>query len=363
MSSSHSTESSSSEPAPGLRGSKNANNLLRPRKPKNARSKRALQAREPKEVEDPRTAIFVKGTHTGEKVNGVMKELMALKRPHAISFSKKNTKNDAGLFLVGQSTKKRPDGITFVRMFDHRVLDMCELGVDMFKSMAEFKTPKATPGHKPLLHFASELFDSHPRFVQLKSMLVDFFDGEVIDSICLAGLEHVISVSLGATPAALNAATATLEATSSSTPAAPEALPKIHIRGYTTRLLASRSRVPRVELAPMGPFMDLTLRRHQAADAELLKQAMRRPKLRKDEVEKGLGQKRKNLEVDDMRDLRRRIRVGKQDLGKLQTRKMKGLKAGRDDTLVKGNDEAPDDREGGTNFLGIPVPVSTVTVE
>ncbi|KAI0365164.1 Brix-domain-containing protein [Pilatotrama ljubarskyi] len=322
--------------------------MLRTVKPKNARSKRALQAREPKEVEDPRTAIFVKGTHTGEKVNGVMKELMALKRPHAISFSKKNTvrpfedasslefwaqKNDASLFVLGQSTKKRPDGLTFVRMFDYRVLDMCEVGVDMFKSMAEFKTPKATPGHKPLLHFASELFDSHPRFIQLKSMLMDFFNGEVIDSICLAGIEHVISISLGPTPPSLNAATTTLEA-SSSTAENPGSLPKVHIRAYTIRLLASGTRIPRVELTPMGPFIDLTMRRHQEADGELLKQAMKRPKVRKQEVEKGLGKKRKNLEVDEMGDLRGRIHVGKQDLSKLQTRKMKGLKAGRDDELM-----------------------------
>ena len=46
------------------------------RKPKNARSKRALEAREPKEIEDPRTAIFVRGTHPGEKVNNVMKDLV-----------------------------------------------------------------------------------------------------------------------------------------------------------------------------------------------------------------------------------------------------------------------------------------------
>jgi hypothetical protein len=45
-------------------------------KPKNARSKRALEAREPKEVEDPRTVIFVRGTHTGEVVNGAMKDLV-----------------------------------------------------------------------------------------------------------------------------------------------------------------------------------------------------------------------------------------------------------------------------------------------
>lgn len=81
---------------------------------------------------------------------------MALKRPDAISFSKKNAvrpfedasslefwaqKNDASIFLVGQSTKKRPNGLTIARTFDHRVLDMVELGVDKFVSMAEFKVP------------------------------------------------------------------------------------------------------------------------------------------------------------------------------------------------------------------------------
>ncbi|EIW61119.1 Brix-domain-containing protein [Trametes versicolor FP-101664 SS1] len=342
--------------------------MLRTVKPKNARSKRVMQARESKEVEDPRTAIFVKGTHPGEKAGGVMKELMALKRPNAISFSKKNTvrpfedasslefwaqKNDASMFVLGQSTKKRPDGLTFVRMFDYRVLDMCEVGVDSFKSMVEFKTRKATPGHKPLLHFASELFDSHPRFVQLKSMLIDFFNGEVIDSICLAGIEHVISISLGPTPPSLNAATTTLQASTSTDPAPAEVLPKVHIRAYTIRLLASGTRVPRVELTPMGPFVDLTMRRHQEADAELLKQALRRPKVRKQDVEKGLGKKRKNLEVDELGDLRGRIHVGKQNLDKLQTRKMKGLKASRDDMLVDvdaGEDMGVD--EGGSGESG-----------
>ncbi len=79
---------------------------------------------------------------------------MALKRPNAISFSKKNAirpfedasslefyakKNDASLFVVGQSTKKRPNGMVFVRTFDGRVLDMCEVGVESWKSMTEFK--------------------------------------------------------------------------------------------------------------------------------------------------------------------------------------------------------------------------------
>ena len=83
---------------------------------------------------------------------------MALKRPHAIAFNKKNAiypfdatstsisslefwanKNDASMFVVGQTTKKRPHGLTFVRMYDGRVLDMTEVGVESWVGMADFK--------------------------------------------------------------------------------------------------------------------------------------------------------------------------------------------------------------------------------
>lgn len=314
---------------------------------------------------------------------------MALKRPNAIAFNKKNpihpfdaattsisslefwaAKNDASLFVVGQTTKKRPHGLTFVRMFDGRLLDMVEVGVDNWKGMADFKvrhdnplqlllildlisqTPKSTPGHKPLMHFASELFDTHPRFMQLKSMLLDFYNGEVIDSICLPGLEHVISVSCAPTPTSLNNATANMYPNQQKSPSEDfTAMPKVHIRTYTIKLLSSGTRVPRVELTPMGPSMDLSLRRHQAADPELLKQALKRPKLKKTDVEKGLGKKRKNLEVDDMGDLRGRVHVGKQDLGKLQTRKMKGLKGGVDDD-DNDNEDGESDRDSDASDSG-----------
>jgi len=83
---------------------------------------------------------------------------MALKRPYTIAFNKKNlirpfdadstsgaslefwaSKNDASLFVVGQTTKKRPHGLTFVQMFDGKVLDMTEVGVESWVGMAEFK--------------------------------------------------------------------------------------------------------------------------------------------------------------------------------------------------------------------------------
>jgi ribosome production factor 2 len=188
-----------------------------------------------------------------------------------------------------------------------------------------------------MLHFASELFDTHPRFIQLKSLLMDLFNGEVIESIHLSGLEHVISITVA--PSSVNLASALDTQTDGP-------LPVVHIRGYVVKLLASGQRVPRVELVPMGPSLDLCLRRHQPADPERWKAAMRRPKLKKQDVEKGLGKKRKNLEVDEMGDLRGRVHIAKQDLTKLQTRKMKGLRKGR------GEDESGGEGEGGGESAG-----------
>ncbi|QRV84515.1 Brix domain protein [Ceratobasidium sp. AG-Ba] len=316
-------------------------------KPRNAASKRALEARAPREIEDEKTVIFVKGTHVGERVTGVMKDLMALKRPHAIAFNKKNeirpfedtssldfwsNKNDAAMFAIGQSTKKRPDGLTLVRMFDGSVLDMCELGVVGYTPMSAFPGPKSTPGHRPLVHFASQLFDTHPRFVQLRSLLLDLFGATQIDAIHLAGIEHIICVSTAPVPPSL--ASNTSPESTDNTP-----LPTIHIRTYTTRLLASGVRVPRVELTPMGPSIDLVLRRHQDPDPAIWSLAMKQPKLKKKDVESGLGKKRKNIDVDEMGDVRGRVHIARQDLGKLQTRKMRALKRSR------GESEEEDDEE------------------
>jgi hypothetical protein len=47
------------------------------RKPKNARVKRALEKREPQVIENEKTAIFVRGQNTSEKVRIAMKDLVS----------------------------------------------------------------------------------------------------------------------------------------------------------------------------------------------------------------------------------------------------------------------------------------------
>lgn len=239
------------------------------------------------------------------------------------------------------SPHHRPNNLTLVRIYDNRVLDMLEIGIRDSKSMQDFKvscslsyqfpsrqptslqTQKSTPGHKPLMHFASPLFDTHPRFMQLKQHLIALFNGEAIDSISLAGIEHVISVQLSPLPNP----TQPLPGQMADDPAL---LPTVHLRTYILSLKSSSTRVPYIELVPMGPSLDLRLRRYTEPDPVLLASSFKRPKMTKRDVEKGLGDKKKmrNREVDQMGDLRGRIHLGKQDLSGLKRKGVKALKRG-----------------------------------
>ncbi|EPQ32462.1 uncharacterized protein PFL1_00657 [Pseudozyma flocculosa PF-1] len=377
--------------------------MLRTVKPKNARSKRALEKREAREFEAAKTAVFVKGSRTSAKVNLAMQELSLLKKPDVIPFNKKNevqpfedtssfdfwsSKNDASLFLVGNSQKKRPDNLTWIRMFDGKVLDMIETGVVEVKSMQDFKGPKPGLGMRPLFHFSGPQFhtpddasvstlcgsdgtDADPTgaYQQLKSMLLDFYRGEELknNQIALSGLQHLISVTAAPISSAVKGddaakganGDATLEAlykaagltnqgtslaTSTQTLTSPEHN-LVHIRIYTIQMLASGSKLPRIELSECGPSLDLTMRRRRPAPLDVMTAALRRPKTAEELNKQGKG-KKKNIETDDMGDMVGRIHVGRQDLGDLQTRKMKGLKRGGDDD-DEGAQGSGDDGESG----------------
>ena len=50
--------------------------MIRVAKPKNARSKRVLEKREPKAVENPKQALFIRGTTTNGVVNEALRDLV-----------------------------------------------------------------------------------------------------------------------------------------------------------------------------------------------------------------------------------------------------------------------------------------------
>ncbi|KAJ3038764.1 rRNA-binding ribosome biosynthesis protein rpf2 [Rhizophlyctis rosea] len=307
--------------------------MLRTVKPRTAKGKRVVDKREPQLQETTKTALFVRGTTTSQLVASALKNLYALKRPDGILFSKRNevrpfedprpleffsTKNDAGLLVVASHSKKRPHNLVIARMFDHQLMDMVELGIENGVAMEEFKSQKAAVGHRPLLLFHGDAFETHEDLRTVRSLFMDMYRGDqTADMVNLSGLEHVMSFTAEG---------------------GVEGSKRIHMRVYTVHLKKSGTKLPRVELEEMGPSIDFILRRYRLADKETWKQATKVPKQLK-------AKKEKNIEYDEMGDKFGRIHLGKQDLTKLQTRKMKGLKRGAAES--EGDVEGEEDAAGG----------------
>ena len=190
------------------------------------------------------------------------------------------------------------------------------------------QSPKSTPGHRILMSFQSSLFNTHPTFQLLKSMLLDFYNGHELTEIPLQGLETVMTVTAGpmdGDQTGASSAAMAMEGTGSSGES-KEKLPAVHIRVYTVKMLASGTKVPKISLTEMGPRMDLSMRRTQLPDPEMWKEAIKRPKMDKKTITSGQGKKRKNIETDEMGDLVGRIHVAKQDLNSMKGKRLKSLR-------------------------------------
>ncbi|XP_022913216.2 ribosome production factor 2 homolog [Onthophagus taurus] len=272
------------------------------------KGKKVLLSREPQLVEGPKRTLFLQGRKTSDMVRDLLKDMYNIKKPDALKLSKKNDvtvfeninpleqlckKHEASLFVFGSHNKKRPDNITFGRMFDYNLLDMIELGIEHYMGLNEFPGPKITLGTKPCLIFNGEIWDKQEDLKHLKSIFVDMFRRETTDSVRLQGLEHAISFN------------ATNE--------------KVFIRSYRIVLKKSGCKTPRIELDEIGPRMDFTIRRSKLPTEDLMKQASKKPKELKEKP-------KKNISIDKLGTKHGRIHVGKQEIAKIQVRKMKGLK-------------------------------------
>ncbi|KAI9819510.1 MAG: rRNA-binding ribosome biosynthesis protein rpf2 [Pycnora praestabilis] len=296
--------------------------MLRQIKPRNARSKRALDKKAPQLNENAKTTLFLKGSSCSEIVQLALTDLHSLKRPLAIRFTKKNTihpfedassleffseKNDASLLVLGSHSKKRPHSMTMIRTFESKVLDMLELYLDpeTFRTLGQFKNKKCAVGLKPLMVFSGTPFESPTptSYTLAKSVFTDFFRGQDTQTVDVEGLQYIVSISAAEEREG-------------------EPAPKIHLRVYLIRTKKSGQRLPRVEVEEMGPRMDFRVGRVQEAEEAMMKEALKKGK----HLE---PKQKKNIETDIVGDKIGRIHLGRQDLGELQTRKMKGLKRAR----------------------------------
>lgn len=277
-------------------------------KPVTYKGKKALLKKEPQLVEKAKETLCLKSKNNSQIVIDFMKDLYDLKKPNAQMMQKKNdilpfenivpvekfaSKYEASLFMMVSHNKKRPHNFMIGRMYEHTLLDMIEFGVENYKGLKDIKVEKITVGIKPLLIFNGELFENNYEFGRIKNLLIDMFQREVVEKIRLQGLEHVLSFT-----AVEN---------------------KILLRSYRILLKKSNTRTPRIELEEIGPRADLLCRRNKFASEDLFKQACKKPKELK-------IKKKKNISKDALGTTFGRIHIGTQNIDRLQTRKMKGLK-------------------------------------
>ncbi len=220
--------------------------------------------------------------------------------------------------VFGSSSKKRPSTLTIARTFDYKILDMLELKLDTtsFRTLAQFKTKKPTVGARPLMSFVGTAFESpvENEWTMARSMLIDMFKGEVTDKIDVEGLGYMIVVSADE-PLAGGSAAGDDDFASK---------PVLHIRSYSIQTKRSGQKLPRVELEEIGPRFDFRIGRVREPNPSTQRLAMKKART-------GEERTKKNISRDAMGDKLGRIHTGRQDITQLQTRKMKGLKRGRDE--------------------------------
>lgn len=181
-----------------------------------------------------------------------------------------------------------------------------------FTSISDIAGPKKMLGAPPMFLFQGDAWERYHTLGKLQNMLLDVFGATKSKGISLKGIDHVITVTA--------VEDASMPAFSGST--LSDWRGRIHWRVYFVSLNRSGEKVPAAELSPMGPQLDLVIRRTHFPSAELEKESMKQPaELKKKKV--------KNVEHDEFGEKHGRIHMERQDFSQLQLRKTKAMKAER----------------------------------
>jgi ribosome production factor 2 len=275
------------------------------KKPRTKRGKRFLEDRAPKVHENAKNLLVLKGSRTGDGVQALLKDLVAMRKPLVVAPGRRQKemhpfencepieylcrKNDASLFAYASTSKKRPFRLVLGRTFDEELLDMQEFSVSEFRASSEFDGGNGwLLGSKSMVVFQGAGFESDEDLKHSKNILTDIFRGPKAEKVCLMGLNRVVVCSV------------------------LEGQRKILVRQYRVDFKKTGTKLPHCAMTEIGPRFSLAPDRRRAAIAERWKAALRKPKQLK-------PKKRKNVSTNVLGQTKGRIHVGKQDLGKVHT--------------------------------------------
>lgn len=103
-----------------------------------------------------------------------------------------SNKQDCSLICFGSHQKKRPDNLVLGRIYDKRVLDMFEFGVENFKSMEEFAVNEVSRELKPIILFQGEHFEFSEKHQRIKNLLYELFHMNVLEEANIVEMKRVL---------------------------------------------------------------------------------------------------------------------------------------------------------------------------
>lgn len=304
-----------------------------------ARVQRYLKSTESQLVEkSARNALLMKGIKCSDAMTTILRDMRSMKSPHSKLLQKNNdvsafteegtnslefltTKNDASLFCVASTNKKRPNNLIMGRTYDRRVLDMAELGVLYYKSIQNYaRAPKKRTASKPMLHFAGDKWQTDKDMHRLQNLLVDFYRGEPVQKMILQGLDHVISFTATNDTELPSDNDLHHHHNTNNGPIGNKTV--VHMRTHFCKLKRhpdGTSTTPVPFLVPCGPDMDFVVKRTQFAAPDMWRAAVKQPK-------EARAKKVKNHKTNIFGETIGRLHLETQNIDKMGGKKSKALR-------------------------------------
>ena len=270
---------------------------------KTHKGRRVLAAREPQFHETTKQTLFLKGQNTSQTVTQCLSDLFDLKKRHSVRFQRKNktypfedssyllqlcSRAECSLFLLANHSKKRPHNLVMGRVYDDKMLDMIEMGVQGYRPISHFGTDLISVSSHPLVLFLGPQFEAE--LSQVKNLFLDFFRGPKTDKLPISSVEHVIVFSAND-------------------------VTDIHMRVYRV----VREKRMECGLEEMGPRIGFKIRRHNPPDEKVFHKSIKVATV-------GQIKHARNVSYNTQGAKLGRVHMDRQEYSKLQTRKRKALK-------------------------------------
>ncbi|EAN33802.1 Brix domain protein [Theileria parva strain Muguga] len=242
-----------------------------------------------------------------------------------------------GLYVVASSNKKRPISIGFGRMYNRKILDLCQLKVLQYKPTQHFNQLDVELNSRPLIVVQGSGFGQQKgHLTTVRNILLDIFKGPTHTKISLDNIKHLITITL------IDQSNSSNTVDTTNTMDNEESVeverrkvykngPKVLFRRYLITLLKpkklehnhSNTMLPRVSLSEIGPSIDFELEEVLESDPSVLKSATLLPRGPKKLIAGVAGVKKlkksKNVKTTTLGTTEGKVYINQQPLNQLHT--------------------------------------------